>query len=225
MDAKHEFYINSTFQNPLSLTLPTPLRLDGYEVAVDFISLPIHFYNIPKSFIEVRLDEVKNKYWLPLGFYQNVQNLVEAINIAIGSNRIQVEFDERERVVHVNLSDSRVSIKFSPQLATILRLQLGTIKNSARGTSHVVFSGARQVFYVTSNFTVPQLSNGRFIPVLAAVETTMPAYGLRHQYVPVEDGLLERININIVSSGQQNNIILFLSGSITIVLHFRKRNG
>jgi hypothetical protein len=224
MDTKNEFFVSSTFQNPLSLTLPTPLQLQGYEVSLDFISLPSHFYNFPKSHIEVRLDEAKETHRLPIGFYKDVADLVGAINSSIGSDRIRVEFDERERLVNVNLSDPRVSIKFSSQLAAILRLPSGTIKNRATSTSHVAFSGAQQVFLVTTNFTVPQFCNGRFLPVLTAVQADQQFCGHPGRYVPVQDGLLEKININIVSSGHLNNTIVFLSGIVTIVLHFRKKH-
>ena len=107
----------------------------------------------------------------------------------------------------------------SPTIAAILRLPTGH-KTSAKSTSSIAFSGDYQVFYVTTNFTEPQIVNNSMEQIVATVVTgDQPMQG-QPQYVPVNQEFLSNVDINIVSTVMQP--VRFIAGSITLTVHFRK---
>lgn len=225
MDANDTFYMNFTFNDALTVNLPTPLQLRDYEVAVRFASLPYNFYNIPSTSVEVRIQDVKHRIVIPAGYYTGVQDLLDTVIRKIGPEQgIQLSYFPNQRIVHVDLADPRMSIRFSPILSAVLRLPQGTIKTHAESSSPVLFSGASQVFYVTTSFTEPQLYNGRLAPILAAISigSVQALTDMENAYVPVKPAVYQQIGINILTANLQP--VQFLSGSITIVVHFRRRS-
>lgn len=218
------FCMSFTFQNPLKLTLRTPIELQNHEVALRFISLPESFYNMPETWVEVRTDADKNKVVIPAGFYESLSQLVEKIVEMISNENILLQLDKIRNIVRASVSGPRTSLQFSPVLASILRLPTGTIKQGIdmHSASRVTFSGRAQVFFLTSNFTSAQISNDKMMNFLGTISTTSSDTNqLPNLYFPVRAGPLQHIEINIVSSSGQP--VLFLSGSITVVLHFRKK--
>ena len=220
-----EFFMTFTFQNPLTQRLPIARDLNNYEVAMRFISVPANFYNVSENFVDVRDEATKVRRIIPAGFYTDARNLVNVINSVLKTENVEFTYNFEKHTVRVTVKEARNSAKLSPALANMFRLPNGTIKGptSIESSSSILFSGWAQVFYVTTNFTVPQICNGRLEPVLGVIPSTasQPATGELACYVPVKNGRLEQLNINIVTPGMQR--IYFMSSNVTVVLHFRRR--
>jgi hypothetical protein len=220
-----DFFMTFTFHNPLHQRLPVPLDLTGYEVALQFVSLPYNFYNVSAGWLDVRAEDAKVRKIIPAGFYMNVENLVTTINETLATDKITFRYNTSRHSVQVALAEPRTSVMLSPGLAAILRLPRGTIKGPQvlESSGNIVFSGWSQVFYITSNLVVPQMCNGRMEQVLSVISTGPKEYWRSYNptYAPVKPGYVDTIDINIVSPAMQ--LVHFLSSSVSIVLHFRKK--
>jgi hypothetical protein len=219
MSVNHQMWFNFTFHNPLSVALPTPLELDGYEAAVTFISVPQRFYNVPAGYVEKKVDGIKTRRTIPSGFYSGPQNLIDKINELLDEEDINLVYEPILNVAYIVTSADNKSMALSPIMAAILRLPTGH-RTSAKSSSSIAFSGAEEVFYITTNFTEPQLVNNRFDRVLAAVAVGGQPVRGPSQYVPVQQKLLSHMNINITSTRLQP--VKFITGSVTITIHLRK---
>ena len=223
MNAATDFYLNFTFQNPLTAVLPTPLNLAGYEAALTFVSFPQQFYNLPAGWVEKQVNGVKTRRTIPSGFYPDVPSLVTVIKAVIDEEGIDVAYAPNTNLVHVNVAENiktPKSVKFSPVIASALNLPRTIIKIYAKSSTPIYFSGQHQVFYITTNFITPQICNNGMLPVIAAATTGPQPLGRTVSYVAVRQGLLDTVNINIVSPFKQT--IRFLSGAVTATIHFRK---
>ena len=240
-NASMDIYPTNT-QASYKIRLPRTMYLKrGFEVALVEIQYPLSWdtFAVQSSrelLVTVRSKNELYKVTFPGGHYENIQELIDAINrslkkylksFGMEGKEVVITQDRLEHRIKVYTKDN-IYVKFSDECCDILGLLCG-IWYSGDATApfkHDITKGFHSLF-VYCNLCEPQIVGDVYAPLLRSVaikgsrgEHVTKTYGEPH-YLPVSTDTVDMIEINI--KDDTGHDVPFTSGKVVCKLHFRNR--
>ena len=239
-NASMDIYPDNTLTS-YKIRLPRTIYLKhNYEVALVEIQYPVSWETFAEDdsyTIRVKTGEGKETVRFPVAYYENISELVQSMNKALG-DFFEAKGLPRHEVVLVEetvLQKLRIFIKpgyevqFSKECCRVLGLRdeqwyFGNVPAPYR---HDISHGFHSL-YVYYNICDPQIVGDVYAPLLRSVaikgnrgEHVTKTYGEPH-YVPVNTKTLDTIEMNIRDDTGAN--VPFMSGRVICKLHFRLKS-
>lgn len=225
--------------------LPRRIGLQGdYEVALTEIHYPQFLYNINKDIHYIRIEfaqenkegeKVIGRYDFRLldAVYLSVEQLVLHINSLSKEGVLKYRFDiGKDKIVSFRTEYIDTKLEMSDSLALMLGFIPGMrfLRQERAQSPPNLMLGLPKNIYVYTDFVHPQFVGDVMARLLRVVKVDIKRFQFggisteyfhNPQYVPVARNELQEVEIDI--RDDLGKPAIFLTGSTTVVLHFRKR--
>jgi len=228
-------------QSAFQVRLPKTLHLGHpFEVALVEVQYPVSW----KTFVQPGSYAIKvshreavgyRQIFMPSGYYQNISELVTAINAALFFHFEIEEQDERAKFT-VNKIEQKVQLETTENI----RINLSNECCDALGLKHDTWYGGLthapfrhdisrgfHSLYIYCNICEEQIVGDVYAPLMRSValngkrgDHVIKSYGEPH-YIPVNRRQVDSIEINIKDDTGHN--VPFMFGKVICKLHFRPR--
>lgn len=214
--------------------IPKPLQLHGdWKVGMVNVVLPKCWYNVDSSdnfVIIVKIDEPSPiEVSIPYGWYDNVNDLINELNVSIsknlGDNEVFFGYDGRRKKVYVSFGTSDLSLDICKGLCDMMGFTFGDVitrSQYAQGQSNME---ANKEFVIVNCDVVDQQTVGNLkSPMLGYMYTKGVNYGesleysVDTQYLTLRNKSFEVIHIWVTDL--KGNKVHFLPTRSLVQLHF-----
>lgn len=223
---------NNTLSD-FTVNLPQPLDLTGdWVVALSEIQYP-HTWNNVRSLENVfytrRGEAPPKRYPIPVGYYNSIQQILEAMSDTVESNT------KRDLVLTYNSVTRRVTVEVNNNLEILfgdgLALLLGfdnetSITKRTKSPRVASLAAGFHSLYVYTDVVEAQLVGDTRVPLLRIVNIEGEDGQIITRtfqnpfYMPVSRKFIERVQCNI--KDDTNQLVPFESGKLIITLHFKR---
>lgn len=221
-----------------------------FTVQKDENKIQLQTLDITKKYIDSKGVDIQGAKWTELeitpGFYKDVNAIINALNETISKNVKKLvkffQFDDKTNRVFINKTYKFVindTMPLSFKMSSRLALQLGLRPNEEYPVDLQapyptnLNSGIPDIMFIYCDIIEPQIIGDSWSKVLRTLSNT-PDGAVTHfsqacsvefmrlQYVPVQKKHIQSIRIDI--RDVTSNPFPFLYGTLSVKLHFKRRN-